>query len=181
MQEDLECQCIAREAVYQIRRRICARRIGHYPIYEALCPPPVLHFCDTTRRQRAAGYSRPCFAGQNLSATTATPVPPFATGISNTSRTPSRLRAASSSKLLTLAPNTGGCATATFIPGRSRSKPNFSEPSHFGLPPSRRTCFPTSRNSERHGPGRARRRQSPISRMYKRRRRIEVQQCDYAA
>ena len=70
-------------------------------------------------------------------------------GISKTSRTPSRLRAALSSKLLTRAPNTGGCATtATFIPGRSRSKPNFSEPSHLGRLSSRRTLFPTSRNSD---------------------------------
>jgi hypothetical protein len=31
MQGDLECQGIACEAVYKIRRWICARRIGHYP------------------------------------------------------------------------------------------------------------------------------------------------------
>ena len=93
--------------------------------------------------------SRPCFAGQNLSATMATPVPPRATGISNTSRTPSTARASLSSKLLTFAPKTGGCATtATFILGKSRSRPNFSEPSHLGLLSSRRTPFPTRRNSD---------------------------------
>ena len=50
---------------------------------------------------------RACFAGQNLSATTATPVP-FASGISKTSRTPSTARASLSTTLLTRAPKTGG-------------------------------------------------------------------------
>src|SRR5271157_769521 len=93
--------------------------------------------------------SRACFAIQNLSATTATPVP-LTRGISNTSRTPSTPRAVLSSKLLTRPPNTGGCATtAVFMPGMSRSSPNLSEPLHLGRLSSRGTLFPTRRNCDR--------------------------------
>ena len=92
--------------------------------------------------------SRACFAVQNLSATTATPLP-FASGISKTSFTPSSRRASLSSRLFTRPPNTGGCATtAIFIPGRSRSTPNFCEPSHFAALSSRGVFLPMSRKSD---------------------------------
>ena len=92
--------------------------------------------------------SRACFAVQNLSATTVTAVPLLTVGISNISATPGMLRASLSSTDFGDAPKVGGCATsATFIPGRSRSSPNFREPLHLGRLSSRRVFLPTSRKS----------------------------------
>ena len=117
----------------------------------------VLYFslnCELSARstpeksQSIRSRSRACFAVQNLSAMTATPRPLPPTGISKTSTTPGTLRAALSSNDFGDAPNTGGRATtAIFIPGRSRSSPNFIEPSHFGELSRRRVPFPINRNS----------------------------------
>ena len=100
------------------------------------------------RSQSIFNRSRACFAGQNLSATIATPLPRMS-GISNTSRTPSTARACvvDRSSPYRQIPADARRA-AIFIPGRSRSSPNFCDPSHFDRLSSRRTLFPMIRNSD---------------------------------
>src|SRR5437879_9328160 len=88
--------------------------------------------------QETSSASRPFFAGQYPSATTATPVE-----IWTTCRTPGTAFALVASKRATLPPNTGQRAmTATSIPGTLTSIPNWALPSTLGGVSRRRTRVP---------------------------------------
>src|SRR5881296_3846950 len=88
--------------------------------------------------QETSSASRPFFAGQYPSATTATPLE-----IWTTCRTPGTAFAFVASKRATLPPNTGQRAiTATSIPGTFTSIPNWALPSTLGGVSRRRTRVP---------------------------------------
>jgi hypothetical protein len=87
--------------------------------------------------------SRPFFAFQYPSATTATPE-----GISTTARTPGRARARAGSNDRTFPPNTGERATtAVRMPGTRTSMPKMPRPFVFSRVSSRCVGFPSSRKS----------------------------------